>query len=76
MHLIKSVIVLAHGNADVKKGFSTNALLVMPATASFSSTSIVALQTLKDALCTVDSNVLRVPKTLELFFYSKCSCLL
>ena len=60
MHLIKS------GNADVKRGFSTNALLVMPAKASFSPASIVALRTIKDALCTVGSNVLRVPITLEL----------
>ena len=66
MHLIKSVIILAHGNADVERGFSTNALLVTLTVASFSPASIVALQTIKDALCTVGFNVLRVPITLEL----------
>ena len=64
MHLIKSVIILAHGNADVEKGFSTNAVLVMPTKASFSPASGVALRTIKDALCTVGSYVLQVPITL------------
>ena len=58
MHLIKSVIILAHGNADVERGFSTNALLATPAKASFSTASIVALRTIKDALCTIGTNVL------------------
>ena len=66
MHLIKSVIILAHGNADVEKGFSTNAVLVMPTKASFSPASGVALRTIKDALCTVGSYVLQVPITLQL----------
>ena len=65
-HLIKRLIILTHGNADVERGFSTNAFLVTPAGASFSLASIVALQTIKDALCTVGSNVLRVPITLKL----------
>ena len=56
---------MAHGNADVKRGFSIHALLVTLAKASFSPASIVALQTIKDAF-TVGSNVLQVPKTLEL----------
>ena len=57
MHLIRSVIILARGNADVRKGVSTNAFLVTPAKASFSPASIVALRIMKDALCTVGSNV-------------------
>ena len=48
-HLIESVIVLAHGYADVERGFSTSALLVISAKASFSPASIVALRTIKDA---------------------------
>ena len=76
MHLIKSVIILAHGNADVERVSSTNALLVMPAKASFSPVSIVALRTIEFALCTVGSNVLRVPITQAASSCSKCSCLL
>ena len=57
---------MAHGNADIERDFSTNAFLVTPAKASFSPASIVALRTTKDALSSVDSNVLRVPITLEL----------
>ena len=57
---------MAHGNADVERGFSTNVLLVRPTKASSSPASIVALRTIKDALCTVGSNVLQVPITLEL----------
>ena len=59
---------MAHGNADVKRGFSTNALLVTPAKASFSPASIVALRTIKDALCTVGSNLLQAPITLSSCF--------
>ena len=66
MHLIKSVIFLAHVNADVERGFSTIALYVTPAEASFNPTSIVALQSIKDTLCAVSSNVLQVSITLEL----------
>ena len=40
--------------------------LVTPAIASFNPASIVALRIIKDALCTVGSNVLRAPITLEL----------
>ena len=69
MHLIKSDIILTHGNADVERGFSTNALLVTPAKASFSPASFVALRTIKDALCTVGSNVLQVLITLELLHH-------
>ena len=58
MHLFKSVIILARGNVDVEKGFSTNTLLITLAKASFSPASIVALRTIKDALCTIGSNVL------------------
>ena len=57
---------MAHGITDVERGFSTNTLLVIPAKASFSPASIVALRTMKDTLCTVGSNVLRIPITLEL----------
>ena len=41
-------------------------LLVMPTKASFSPAFFVALWTVKDALCIVGSNVLRVPITLKL----------
>ena len=66
MHLIKSVIILIYSNADVERGFSTNALLVTPAKASFSPAFFVALRTIKVILCAVGSNVLRVPINLKL----------
>ena len=66
MHLIKSVIILVHSNSDIKRGFSTNAFLLMRVKTSFSPASIVALRTIKDALSSVGSNELRVPITLEL----------
>ena len=75
MHLIKSVIILAHGYVDVERGFSTNALLITPPKASVSPASIVALRTIKDTLCTVGSNLLRVPITRAAMSCSKCSCL-
>ena len=74
MHLIKSVIFFTHGKADVKRGFSTNALLP-PAKASFSLPSIVALRIIKDTLYTLGSIILRVPITRAALSYSKCSCL-
>ena len=64
-HLVKGIIILALGNTDVERGFSTNTL-VTSAKAAFSPASIVALRTTKDALCTVGSNVLRMPITPKL----------
>ena len=69
-HLIKCVIVLAHGNADVEQGFSVNALLVSSAKTSLSSASIVALRTMKDAKRTLGSGtVLNVPITRDMLRY-------
>ena len=42
-HLIKSVIILSHGNAVVERSFSTNALFVTSAEASYSPALSVAL---------------------------------
>ena len=46
MPLIKSVIILAQGNADIERGFSTKTLLVTSAKASYSPASSVALRTM------------------------------
>lgn len=67
---IKSTIILAHGNADVEKGFSVNALLVTSAKASLSASSIVALRTTKDAIRTLGSgSILSVQITREMLHY-------
>ena len=68
--LIKSIIVLAHGNADVERGYSVNALLVSSAKTSLSSASFVALRTMKDAIRTLGSGtVLNVPITHDMLCY-------
>ena len=59
-----------------RKAFSINALLVRSAKTSFSPASIIALRTIKDALCSIGSNVLRIPDSRAASSCSKCSCLL
>jgi hypothetical protein len=48
--LVKSILSLSHGNADVERGFSENASLVTDDRSSLSSISINGLRTTKDAV--------------------------
>mgnify|MGYP006342324205 FL=1 len=48
--LVKCVLVFAHGNADVERGFAANALTVTEARSSLNETSISALGTVQDAV--------------------------
>jgi hypothetical protein len=48
--LVKSILSLSHGNADVERGFSENASLVTDDRSSLSNTSINGLRATKDAV--------------------------
>ena len=48
--LIKSLLALSHGNADVERGFSENGALVTDDRSSLSEASINGLRTTKDAV--------------------------
>ncbi|CAF3008436.1 unnamed protein product [Rotaria sp. Silwood2] len=48
--LIKSLLALSHGNADVERGFSENAALVTDNRSSLSETSVNGLRITKDAV--------------------------
>jgi len=48
--LVKCVIIIAHGNADVERGFSANALIVTSDPSALNASSVSGLPTVHDAV--------------------------
>jgi len=48
--LVKCVIIIAHGNADVERGFSANASIVTPNRSALNASSVSGLWTIQDAV--------------------------